>query len=347
MDWDQVPQVKVEPDFNNLLAVLRRERPNRPTLFEFALNERLFTRVAPEIPVGTDAFSALKRKVTVFSRLGYDYATMLVPDFSFSEGLVVRHPGRTVSLNEGSVIHTRADFESFPFPDPDQANYAVLEQIEPELPDGFRLILTTPDGILENVTDLVGYEALCLMVLDDPALAQAIFDEVGARLLRYYERALEYPSIGACIANDDWGFKTHTMFAPRDMRRLVFPWYRRIVSLIHEAGRPAILHSCGHFEKIIDEIVNDMRFDARHSYEDSILPVEVAYARYGSRIAILGGIDVDFVCRSSPQEVYRRSKAMLARTNSRGYALGTGNSVPDYVPDANYFAMIRAALEER
>ena len=39
---------------------------------------------------------------------------------------------------------------------------------------------------------------------------------------------------------------------------------------------------------------------------------------------------------------------MLERTAGRGgYALGTGNSVPDYVPDENYFAMIRAALEVR
>ena len=38
---------------------------------------------------------------------------------------------------------------------------------------------------------------------------------------------------------------------------------------------------------------------------------------------------------------------MLERTEKRGgYAPGTGNSVPDYVPDENYFAMISAALEE-
>jgi uroporphyrinogen decarboxylase len=39
---------------------------------------------------------------------------------------------------------------------------------------------------------------------------------------------------------------------------------------------------------------------------------------------------------------------MLERTAGRGgYALGTGNSVPDYVPDENYLAMIRAALDLR
>ncbi len=42
MDWNQVPQNNRLPNFNNLLAVLRREVPERPTLFEFFLNERLY-----------------------------------------------------------------------------------------------------------------------------------------------------------------------------------------------------------------------------------------------------------------------------------------------------------------
>jgi uroporphyrinogen decarboxylase len=100
--------------------------------------------------------------------------------------------------------------------------------------------------------------------------------------------------------------------------------------------------------KVVDDIIDNMGFDGRHSYEDSILPVEQAYELYHQRIAILGGIDVDFVCRARPEEVYQRSKAMLERTAERGgYALGTGNSVPEYVPDEGYFAMIRAALDLR
>ena len=108
-----------------------------------------------------------------------------------------------------------------------------------------------------------------------------------------------------------------------------------------------ILHSCGHFESILNDMA-DIGIDARHSYEDTIMPVEEAYERYRDRFAILGGLDVDFVCRSSPEDVYGRARAMLERTADRGgYALGTGNSVPDYLPDENYFAMIRAALELR
>jgi len=73
------------------------------------------------------------------------------------------------------------------------------------------------------------------------------------------------------------------------------------------------------------------------------MPVEQAYDRYHKRIAILGGIDLDFVVRSTPEKVRQRSLAMLERSaHDGGYALGTGNSVPDYVPQVNYFAMIGA-----
>ena len=41
------PTILPSPDFDNLLAVLRREVPARPTLFEFFHNERLYQRLAP------------------------------------------------------------------------------------------------------------------------------------------------------------------------------------------------------------------------------------------------------------------------------------------------------------
>jgi uroporphyrinogen decarboxylase len=160
-----------------------------------------------------------------------------------------------------------------------------------------------------------------------------------------YELALRHPLVGAAIVNDDWGFATQTMLSPDQMRRYVFPWHGKMVRAIHDAGRPAILHSCGQLEAVMDDLIDGLQFDGKHSYEDKILPVEQAYERWGRRIAILGGIDLDFVCRSSPEAVTARSRAMLERARGRGgYALGTGNSVPEYVPQENYFAMTRAVL---
>jgi uroporphyrinogen decarboxylase len=147
--------------------------------------------------------------------------------------------------------------------------------------------------------------------------------------------------VGALVSNDDWGFKTQTMMAPSDMRKYVVPWHKKIAEVIHKAGKPAILHSCGNFKYIMDDIIEDIQYDAKHSFEDTIMPVEVAYETYGSRIAILGGLDVNFICRSSPDVIKKRAFSMLERAKGKGgYALGTGNSVPDYIPLENYLAMI-------
>jgi len=344
MNWNEVPKRKDRADFNRLLAVLRGGIPDRPCLFEFLLNDRLIRRVVPG-PEPADDFTRLRRQALAFHRLGYDHAVVLIPGLSFAEQ-IIRPQKETYSLNAGSVIRSREEFDRFAWPDPERADYAILDRLAEDLPQGMKLIPYSPNGVLENVIDLVGYEALCHLLMEDRALIEDIFAGVGERLFRYYALAVRHPQVGACIANDDWGFNTSTLLAPEDLRSLVFPWYERIVELVHAEGKPVILHSCGYFEEIMEDIIQDMGFDGRHSYEDQIMPVEDAYEKYHGRIALLGGIDVDFICRSSPEEVHSRALDMLERAADRGgFALGSGNSVPEYVPDANYFALIRAALD--
>jgi len=335
-----------KPDFTNLLKVLGREVPGRPTLFEFFLNQPLYEKLAGESMNTTqEPLERIRVMIKAFKNAGYDYATILGSDFSFphEEAKTIK----TRSLNDGNVIKNRNDFEDYKWPDPDSFDYSRLEKLKSDLPDGMKLIVYGPGGVLENVIQLVGYDSLCYMIYEDPDLVQDIFDAVGSRLVRYYEICAAYDTVGALISNDDWGFKTQTMLSPQHMRRYVFPWHKKIVQTIHKFGKPAILHSCGNLEEVMEDIIEDMRYDAKHSYEDAIMPVEKAYERWGGRIAILGGIDVDFVCRATPQEIKQRCRAMLKKTEKRGgYALGTGNSIPEYVPDEKYFAMISVALEE-
>lgn len=333
------------PDVSQLLAVLRREHPARTVLFEFFLNTPLYRLLAgPDIAQAYDRGEITWEEVQLRAvcNAGYDYVTVCGSEFVFPRR--EQHREQTISLNEGVLITDRASFEALPWIDPDACDYSQLDHLARVLPAGMKLIVWGPGGVLENVVAMVGYENLCLLLHDDPGLVKDVFAAVGSRLLRYYERCLPHPAVGAIISNDDWGFKSQTMLSPDDMRRYVFPWHARIVAAAHAVGKPAILPSCGNLAAVIDDIIDVMRFDAKHSYEDTIMPVEEAYEHYGRRIAILGGIDVDFVCRATPEQVYARSTAMLARAAARGdYALGTANSLPEYVPQANYFAMINAA----
>jgi uroporphyrinogen decarboxylase len=316
---------------------------------ELFMNGPLHARVVE--PETMEKFAGHPRRETLFTiqafrNLGYDYATVRACDFKFPVDEIAHK--NTISLNDGSMITDRESFEKYPWPEVGAFPFGRLELTERDIPEGMKFIVIGPGGVLENAIRLVGYERLCMMTYDDPQLVGDIFSAVGSRLVEYYRRAVEYRSVGAVWVNDDWGFKTQVMLAPDDMRRYVIPWHRRIAEAVHAAGRPTVMHSCGCLDSVMDDITGIIRHDGKHSYEDTIHPVEEAYEQLHGRIAVIGGMDVDFVCRSRPEEVYRRSRAMIERAAGRGgYALGTGNSVPEYIPHENYFAMLAAAWEDR
>ncbi|HIQ06277.1 MAG TPA: hypothetical protein EYH31_11450 [Anaerolineae bacterium] len=115
----------------------------------------------------------------------------------------------------------------------------------------------------------------------------------------------------------------------------------QIAECIHSHGRPVLLHSCGNLCQVMDDIIEDVKIDAKHSFEDTFLPVTEAKRKYGDRIAILGGIDVDFLCRASEEQVREYVRKVIDICGpGGGYALGTGNSVANYIPVQNYLAML-------
>jgi len=99
-----------------------------------------------------------------------------------------------------------------------------------------------------------------------------------------------------------------------------FPRHWRLVDIV--------LHSCGNLATVMDDIVA-VGFDAKHSFEDKIMPVEQVFSRWGDRLAVLGGVDMDLLGRGSEEDVRRRTREILEVCAARGtgYCLGTGNSV--------------------
>jgi len=98
----------------------------------------------------------------------------------------------------------------------------------------------------------------------------------------------------------------------------------------------------------MDDVIA-LGIDAKHSNEDAIAPFERWLADYGDRIGLLGGFDMDFLCVNTPEVIHDMvlEAGGRFRKTTRGYALGSGNSIPEYVPTENYLAMIRAAQRLR
>ncbi len=103
--------------------------------------------------------------------------------------------------------------------------------------------------------------------------------------------------------------------------------------------KTALLHSVGGNWEPVSWVEFD-QLTSQIAYGQMSLRLEP-----GDRIGLLGGFDMDFLCTKSESEVYDSvlEQGRRFRATARGYALGSGNSIPDYVPVENYLAMIRAA----
>jgi uroporphyrinogen decarboxylase len=67
--------------------------------------------------------------------------------------------------------------------------------------------------------------------------------------------------------------------------------------------------------------------------------------RWGDRIGVLGGVDVDKLTRLSPEALRGYVRGIIEACAPRGrFAIGSGNSIPDYVPVENYLTMLDEVL---
>ena len=140
---------------------------------------------------------------------------------------------------------------------------------------------------------------------------------------------------------DDMGYKTATIFAPKFLNEYVLPWHKKIAQLAHDHGLVYILHSCGNLESIMEDLIEDVKIDAKHSFEDEIMPVADFKAKYGDRIAVIGGVDIDKICRLDEPKLRAYVRNIIDECMpGGGYILGTGNSVANYLPLKNYLIVL-------
>jgi uroporphyrinogen decarboxylase len=187
----------------------------------------------------------------------------------------------------------------------------------------------------------MGYETLCFALYDQRDLVEAIAERLIETYRVVLDKILAFERAHIIWGSDDMGFRTGTLIGPDDAREFFLPGHKLMAQMSHDAGRPYLLHSCGNLESIMEDLIEDVKIDARHSFEDVIEPVTEAYEKNGDRIAMLGGIDVDFLCRADEAQVRERVRRTLEQCMpGGGYVLGSGNSVANYVPVDNFLAML-------
>ena len=333
------------PDWCGFIRNIRRKgTPTRVYFLEFGIADEMLEAFDARFHISsigateTDVAKQCAKRMKIHRYLGHELFRV------YPDGGTFPMPARPEGSADSQVcsIASWQDFERYAWPDPEKLDLSILEFYEKNmLPD---MKVFTVAHIWERVRELLGYENLCMKLFDDPRLVEAVFKKVAGYIERVVESLCRFDCYGAVFLADDLGFKTSTMISPGDIRRYIIPWHKRLADMAHGQGKLFLLHSCGQVYDLVDDFIVNVGIDAKHSFEDAILPVEEAKRRYGERLTLIGGLDVDVLTRADETTIRRKVREVISVCQpGGGFLFGSGNWVTDYIPFQNYLAAIDEA----
>ena len=361
-----IPRFQPAADFERLCGVLMREAAPGPVpilevlvdgdiLAEVVEGERsLHLCMTDLLNLDLDRLSLrdvgliikLMNLCIEFSKVvGYDGVMMMpvvpLPRTPMREAMNPQQGQTRLWQNEHQgLITSPKEFENFTWPGIDDISIFPLAYAATALDPGMKLLVFC-QGIFEDLRDLMGFENMAIKTIEEPELIDNILERLTVLAEAAIEKSMRHPMSGALIYSDDMGFQSGPMLSPGFMREHVFPRQKRLADICHKYRKPFILHSCGRIEPLMEDLIELVGIDARHSFQDNIQPVEEAYRKYHERISILGGLDVDLLARGTPDQVRARCRQILDVCGpGGGYCMGSGNSVTNYCRVDNYYAMI-------
>jgi uroporphyrinogen decarboxylase len=348
---------RFEPNYQNIVNAAQNKKAERIPLYEHGIDPGVMENITGKTVAyvyDSIALDDLRVRmgnfVDFWKVMGYDTVT-------WESGVTaVLVGGGSLAGHKPGVIKTRQDFDRYPwqnivhrFFERWSAHYEVLREV---MPENMKAIGGVGNGVFECVQDLVGFEQLCVIRYDDPTLYRDLFKAVGSALYAIWDRFLkEYADIFCvCRFGDDLGYKGGTMLAAEDISSLIIPEYARIIELVHRQNKPFLLHSCGNIFSVMDEIISTASIDSKHSNEDVIAPFSKWVEVYGTRIGNFGGIEMSVLCQNTPSEIKSYVNDVLSKVleiKHKGLAIGSGNSIPNYIPVEGYLAMIKTVRQFR
>lgn len=344
-----------QPNYKNVVDCAYNREPERTPLYEHNISTGIMERVTGKkfahLAAGTaeDFEKFMEEYCRFFAWAGYDTVT-----FEGCVTEVLPHGGALAHPRPG-YIDGREKFESYPFDTVKELYIAhfkrYFDALRRHMPEGMKAIGGVGNGIFEIVQDLTGYENLAVMSFDDPDLFAELFVKVGDMLCEIWDWFLQEYSDVYCVCRfgDDLGYRSNTLLSPEAICANILPQYRRIVEKVHAHNRPFLLHSCGCIFCVMDDLIDYVGIDAKHSNEDQIADFRVWVEKYGDRIGNFGGVDTDHLTRMDKDELQKLVVGLLngCAHGHGGFAIGSGNSIPDYVDPERYMLMVNTVRRWR
>ena len=372
-----IPLKAPKPDVERFVKAVRGEvAPERPPMCEYLVDDALMRPILQDM-LGrewveksdkteymggqmeftkeslslTDAW--LDNQIAFWYHMGYDYVRVEVSLPLPAVSLI------TKDTAEGNTAHNRAwqglddgpirswdDFYKYPWPQVTDDAFYIHRYICEHLPEGMGFMTCHAGGVYEHVSRLMGYTGMCAALIEQPDLVRAVADRLGGLIFEYNKRLLALNELTAIFQGEDLGYNTQTLISPDDIREYILPWHKKFAAQTHEADKLYFFHSCGKIDCLMDELINDVKIDGKHSFQDNVLSVQEHKMRWGERLALLGGVDVHALSTFQEPELRVYIRRMIEDCAPGGrFAIGAGNSIASYIPMNNYLTLLDEALK--
>lgn len=145
---------------------------------------------------------------------------------------------------------------------------------------------------------------------------------------------------------EDMGYKLNPFMSPAMYREIIMPAHKKTFDYAHSLGLPVIVHSCGFIEPLIPGLIE--------SGMDCLQPMEVKAGMdllklkqlYGSKIALMGGMDVRKLVSNNLEEVKNElDRKLPAAKEGGGYCLHSDHSIPNQVEYNTYKYFLEYSLK--
>jgi len=241
-------------------------------------------------------------------------------------GGLVEHP-----LHEPSLKGYR-----FPEPSADPARAEHVRRARRDHPDHF--LWMGGGSLFQMAWSLCGFEEYLGYLAGEEAFVEELTERLADLCCRELA-LLKGTGLDAVRFGDDWGFQHSLIVRPATWRRIYKKHYTRLFAAAHDAGLVAMLHSCGHLEPIIPDLI-DAGLDVLHPLQPEANDVARCRREFGADLTFWGALGSQSTLpNGTPEDVRAEVRARLELFEGGGYILAPAGAAPAETPAENIIAI--------
>src|ERR1051326_7558431 len=220
------------------------------------------------------------------------------------------------------------------------------ERIAREHREAGRIVTVSIPGGYDEPRQLLGEEELSVAYYEQPELIHDILQTIGDTACRVLERVSATVLIDQLSVHDDMAGKTGPMIGPKLVEQFMKPYYRRVWELLQSRGAGLFKQdSDGDLKPILPQLL-DCGINFMYPMEPAAgMDIVKVREQYGTRVALMGGIDKHVLRRSKEEIVAELEYKIPPMIRTGGCVLGLDHRIPNGTPLENYRFYIQKAWE--